>query len=271
MQAAQNELITRIGPGTACGDADAPLLAAGGAARRVRPALRPAHGRAPAQGRAPAGPGPGAVRDSAGRGACWTATARTAVPTWPLRGMKATACAARSTAGSSTPPAAAWTRRPNPMGRRCASACASAATRCSGGRRAVRLAGPGRQHAAGAARVGRFPRTGQPQLRLQGPVACNWLQAFEVGIDPAHASFLHRFLQDETLDGAYGRQFRGASAGEVQGERWPMTRVLREFCSPEIQHEELAARPDEASPRCAPSTTADPCARDQRGSSRTPS
>jgi phenylpropionate dioxygenase-like ring-hydroxylating dioxygenase large terminal subunit len=31
-------------------------------------------------------------------------------------------------------------------------------------------------------------------------VACNWLQAFEVGIDPAHASFLHRFLQDEALE-----------------------------------------------------------------------
>ncbi len=41
MQAAQNELITRIGPGTPCGDADAPLLAAGGAGRRIRPALDP--------------------------------------------------------------------------------------------------------------------------------------------------------------------------------------------------------------------------------------
>jgi hypothetical protein len=29
------------------------------------------------------------------------------VPTWPLRGTRATACAAPSTAGSSTPPAAA--------------------------------------------------------------------------------------------------------------------------------------------------------------------
>jgi phthalate 4,5-dioxygenase oxygenase subunit len=75
---------------------------------------------------------------------------------------------------------------------------------------------------------------------FKGLWACNWLQAFEVGMDPAHASFLHRFLFDETLDGAYGRQFRAASAGEVQGQRWPMTRVLREFCSPEIQHQELA-------------------------------
>ena len=75
---------------------------------------------------------------------------------------------------------------------------------------------------------------------FKGLWACNWLQAFEVGMDPAHASFLHRFLFDESLDGAYGRQFRGASAGDVQGQRWPMTRVLREFCSPEIQQEQLA-------------------------------
>ena len=27
---------------------------------------------------------------------------------------------------------------------------------------------------------------------------CNWLQAFEVGIDPAHPSFLHRYLEDES-------------------------------------------------------------------------
>jgi phthalate 4,5-dioxygenase len=69
---------------------------------------------------------------------------------------------------------------------------------------------------------------------------CNWLQAFEVGIDPAHPSFLHRYLQDESLDAAYGRQFRAASVGEVDGERWPMTRVMREFCSPEIRHHEIA-------------------------------
>jgi phenylpropionate dioxygenase-like ring-hydroxylating dioxygenase large terminal subunit len=69
---------------------------------------------------------------------------------------------------------------------------------------------------------------------------CNWLQAFEVGIDPAHPSFLHRYLQDESLEGAYGRQFRAASVGEVAGERWPMTRVMREFCSPQIHHEQVA-------------------------------
>jgi phenylpropionate dioxygenase-like ring-hydroxylating dioxygenase large terminal subunit len=69
---------------------------------------------------------------------------------------------------------------------------------------------------------------------------CNWLQAFEVGIDPAHPSFLHRYLQDESLEATYGRQFRAASVGDVDGERWPMTRVMREFCSPEIHHDAVA-------------------------------
>jgi len=72
---------------------------------------------------------------------------------------------------------------------------------------------------------------------FKGLWRCNWLQAFEVGIDPAHASFLHRFFVDESLDNTYGRQFRGASVGEVQGQRMPMTRVMREFDQPEIQVE----------------------------------
>ncbi len=75
---------------------------------------------------------------------------------------------------------------------------------------------------------------------FKGRWHCNWLQAFEVGIDPAHPSFLHRYLQDESLDATYGRQFRAASVGAVDGERWPMTRVMREVCSPEIHHEEVA-------------------------------
>lgn len=75
---------------------------------------------------------------------------------------------------------------------------------------------------------------------FKGMWQCNWLQAFEVGIDPAHPSFLHRYLQDDTLDATFGRQFRAASVGEVDGERWPMTRVMRECFSPEIRHEETA-------------------------------
>jgi phthalate 4,5-dioxygenase len=70
---------------------------------------------------------------------------------------------------------------------------------------------------------------------------CNWLQAYEVGLDPAHTSFLHRFLNDESLesvgDNAAGKQFRSASSGAFDGERWPMTRVMREFHRPDIQVE----------------------------------
>ena len=72
---------------------------------------------------------------------------------------------------------------------------------------------------------------------FKGLWRCNWLQAFEVGIDPAHPSFLHRYLSDESLDDTYGRQFRAASVGAVGGERWPMTRVMREFHRPEIRHD----------------------------------
>jgi hypothetical protein len=75
---------------------------------------------------------------------------------------------------------------------------------------------------------------------FKGLWRCNWLQAFEVGIDPAHTSFLHRFLQDDSLEATYGRQFRSASDGAVDGERWPMTRVMREFHRPEIRHEPVA-------------------------------
>ncbi len=76
---------------------------------------------------------------------------------------------------------------------------------------------------------------------FKGLWRCNWLQAFEVGIDPAHPSFLHRFLHDEPLEeigqNAAGKQFRSASAGDIAGERWPMTRIMREFYQPEISFE----------------------------------
>jgi phthalate 4,5-dioxygenase len=69
---------------------------------------------------------------------------------------------------------------------------------------------------------------------FKGLWSANWLQCVEVGIDPAHPSFLHRYFGDESLDQAYGRQFRGASAGDVGGERWPMTRIMRECHQPDI-------------------------------------
>lgn len=66
---------------------------------------------------------------------------------------------------------------------------------------------------------------------FKGLMECNWLQALEVGIDPAHASFLHRFIEDEDPNDSYGKQFRDAvDGGEMAG-----TRVLRDFDCPEIQ------------------------------------
>jgi phenylpropionate dioxygenase-like ring-hydroxylating dioxygenase large terminal subunit len=62
---------------------------------------------------------------------------------------------------------------------------------------------------------------------------CNWLQALEVGIDPAHASWLHRFFEDEDPAASYGRQFRGTSADSEM----PISKVLREFARPEIRVE----------------------------------
>jgi phenylpropionate dioxygenase-like ring-hydroxylating dioxygenase large terminal subunit len=68
---------------------------------------------------------------------------------------------------------------------------------------------------------------------FKGLLECNWLQALEVGIDPAHASYLHRFFEDEDPGQAYGRQFRAASTDS----QIPMTRVLREFACPTIEVE----------------------------------
>lgn len=63
---------------------------------------------------------------------------------------------------------------------------------------------------------------------------CNWLQALEVGIDPAHASFLHRFLEDEDPEDSYGKQFRDKAADT----NIPMTKLLRDYPRPEISVEE---------------------------------
>jgi nitrite reductase/ring-hydroxylating ferredoxin subunit len=68
---------------------------------------------------------------------------------------------------------------------------------------------------------------------FKGLIACNWVQALEVGIDPAHASFLHRFFEDADAAANYGRQFRATSADSDL----PMTTVLREYPRPVIEVE----------------------------------
>lgn len=69
---------------------------------------------------------------------------------------------------------------------------------------------------------------------FKGLWECNWLQAMEVGIDPAHASFLHRFLEDEDPADGYGKQFRDRAANTDI----PMTQLLREYPRPEIKVEQ---------------------------------
>lgn len=67
---------------------------------------------------------------------------------------------------------------------------------------------------------------------FKGLWECNWLQATEVGVDPAHASFLHRFFEDEDTREGYGRQFRDRGAVDTD---LPMTKLLREYPRPRIR------------------------------------
>lgn len=65
---------------------------------------------------------------------------------------------------------------------------------------------------------------------FKGLMECNWLQALEVGIDPAHASYLHRYLVDDDPKDGYGKQFRDAAHGGTV----PITHILREYDRPEL-------------------------------------
>ncbi len=65
---------------------------------------------------------------------------------------------------------------------------------------------------------------------FKGLWECNWLQALEVGMDPAHASFLHRFFEDEDPADSYGKQFRSTTIDSDL----PITKVLREYDRPDI-------------------------------------
>jgi hypothetical protein len=69
---------------------------------------------------------------------------------------------------------------------------------------------------------------------FKGMIDCNWLQSLEVGIDPVHTSFLHRFFHDEDPKQGYGKLFRDTS---IDSEM-PMTKIMREFTRPRIEVEE---------------------------------
>jgi phenylpropionate dioxygenase-like ring-hydroxylating dioxygenase large terminal subunit len=79
-----------------------------------------------------------------------------------------------------------------------------------------------------------FLAPGTHAFAFKGMIDCNWLQALEVGIDPAHASYLHRFYEDEDPSGdAYGKQFRANSADS----NIPMSRMMRDHARPTIDVE----------------------------------
>src|SRR6266536_213420 len=69
---------------------------------------------------------------------------------------------------------------------------------------------------------------------FKGMIDCNWLQSLEVGIDPAHTSFLHLFFHDEDPKQGYGKLFRDRS---IDSEM-PMTKIMREFPRPRIEDEQ---------------------------------
>jgi phthalate 4,5-dioxygenase len=78
-----------------------------------------------------------------------------------------------------------------------------------------------------------FEAPNEYTFAFKGFLDCNWLQALEVGIDPAHASYLHRFFEDADPAASYGKQFRGQS----DNSSLPITKVLREYDRPEIRVE----------------------------------
>jgi phthalate 4,5-dioxygenase len=79
-----------------------------------------------------------------------------------------------------------------------------------------------------------FVAPGSHTFAFKGMIDCNWLQSLEVGIDPAHTSFLHRFFHDEDPKEGYGKLFRDNSTDSEM----PMTKIMRDFPRPRIEVEE---------------------------------
>jgi phenylpropionate dioxygenase-like ring-hydroxylating dioxygenase large terminal subunit len=68
---------------------------------------------------------------------------------------------------------------------------------------------------------------------FKGLIECNWLQSLEVGIDPVHTSFLHRFFHDEDPNRGYGKVFRDHSVDSDM----PISQIMREYPRPQIEVE----------------------------------
>lgn len=68
---------------------------------------------------------------------------------------------------------------------------------------------------------------------FKGLIECNWLQSLEVGIDPVHTSFLHRFFHDEDPNRGYGKVFRDHSVDSDM----PISQIMRDYPCPRIEVE----------------------------------
>ena len=79
-----------------------------------------------------------------------------------------------------------------------------------------------------------FVAPGTHTFAFKGMIECNWLQSLEVGIDPVHTSFLHRFFHDEDPSEGYGKLFRDKSVDSDM----PMTKIMREHAQPRIEVEQ---------------------------------
>ena len=245
MQAAQNELITRVGPGTGCGDLLRRYWQPAALVDEFDARLDPRMQDRPIKAVRLLGQDLVLFRDAAGT---WGLLDRDC----PHRG--ADLAFARFEADGIRCPFHGWKFAPDG---RCLDTPAEpiGSTLCSRVRQrsypvreqsgvVFAYLGPEGSAPPALPAFDAFTAPATHSFAFKGLWRCNWLQAVEVGMDPAHPSFLHRYLQDDTLDATgqkeFGRQFRAASVGAVDGERWPMTRVMREVCSPEIRFDEVA-------------------------------
>ncbi len=176
ISAEQNDLITRVGPGTPAGK----LL------RRYWQPVALAEelaGPRPVAGREAHGPGlrPVPRREGpAGHAGPRLPAPRRRPGLRPHRGRRP--ALPRSTAGCSTSRAPAWKRQPSPPAASCA---AHQAVGLSGGREERHhLRVHRRRRAAGFPRLRLLRRARAPTFAFKGLFECNWLQALEVGIDP---------------------------------------------------------------------------------------
>jgi phthalate 4,5-dioxygenase oxygenase subunit len=78
-----------------------------------------------------------------------------------------------------------------------------------------------------------FTAPGAYTFAFKGLWECNWLQGVEGGIDPSHVSFLHRFVGEDPRE-VYGQQFSEV----VEGTGKKLSELVAENYRPDIEVEE---------------------------------